>query len=320
MSTNSYVEVIDLKQLRSESLEMLRDAKTVFDEAGLVYWLDFGTLLGAVRHKRTLYWDGDFDLSTLDSEMLNRKDMWNKLRNKGYRVLLSDAGESEYVKVLLEKNKVGQFRVDLHRYKDTSQGTAEYVVQYKYKKLAQLFLKMRDMFSLSMPPGSEQYVASFKVPHFTGYHKICKAILDEGIPPEDLEKLGPIEYRHGKFNSNLDFELKNSRLNIKERPFASASRKAMLGISFFQACPHWVRKLGCLLCDLPIAAIPRTPEKKSVIPLEFLKKLGTVAFHEMEFNCPEPVDEYLRLTYGKNWRIPTHAWETDTDFEGQKVS
>ena len=252
MGTNIYVEIINLDQLRSESLDMLRDAKTVFDEAGLVYWLDFGTLLGAVRHKRTLFWDGDFDLSTLDSEMLYRKDMWNKLRNKGYKVLLSNAGEQEYVKILRESNKVGQFRVDLHRYMETSQGNAEYIVYYEYKKLAKFFLKMRSMISLAMPPGSEQYVACFKIKHFTGYHKICKSILDAGIPPEDLEKLGPIEYRHGKFNSNMDFELKNPRFYIKEMPLTNASRKAVLGTRFFQACPNWIRKLGCKLCDLTI--------------------------------------------------------------------
>ena len=320
MNKNGIVETIDLGQLRSESLEMLRDVKTVFDESGLVYWLDFGTLLGAIRHKRTLYWDGDFDLSTLDSEMLNRKDMWDRIRKLGYRVLLSSPGEQEYVKILRESNKVGQLRVDLHRYLKTSSENAEYIVGYKYKKLAMFFRKVRDLISLSMPAGSDQYVACFKIPYFTGYHKICKSILNAGIQPEDLESLGPIEYRHGQFNHNMDFELKNTRFNIKESPLANASRKSVLGTGFLQACPQWALRSGCQFFDFLKEAIPKSPRKKSAIPLSFLKDLGTVSFHEMEFKCPEPVEEYLTLTYGNDWRVPTHIWETSSDFQGKKLS
>jgi len=51
--------------LRNAQLVMLRMLK-VFDylcrENNIEYWIDFGTLLGAVRHKGFIPWDGDLDV------------------------------------------------------------------------------------------------------------------------------------------------------------------------------------------------------------------------------------------------------------------
>jgi phosphorylcholine metabolism protein LicD len=50
----------------------LRDIKAVFDGSGIRFWLDYGTLLGAVREGRTIGWDDDIDLGTLS-------DSWNRI-------------------------------------------------------------------------------------------------------------------------------------------------------------------------------------------------------------------------------------------------
>ena len=42
----------------------MREIKEVFDKTDLDYWLDGGTLLGAVRDGKILEWDGDVDLGT----------------------------------------------------------------------------------------------------------------------------------------------------------------------------------------------------------------------------------------------------------------
>ena len=47
---------------------MLRIVCRTLDENGLEYWLDYGTLLGAVRHKGYIPWDDDLDIA------MTRKD------------------------------------------------------------------------------------------------------------------------------------------------------------------------------------------------------------------------------------------------------
>lgn len=52
-----------LRQCQVASAEMLRIVCNVLDENNLTYWLDYGTLLGAVRHKGYIPWDDDIDIA-----------------------------------------------------------------------------------------------------------------------------------------------------------------------------------------------------------------------------------------------------------------
>jgi len=46
----------------TELVESLRQIKKIFDKHNIDFWLDFGTLLGAVRDKQIIPWDKDIDL------------------------------------------------------------------------------------------------------------------------------------------------------------------------------------------------------------------------------------------------------------------
>ena len=52
-----------LRDLQLAELELLKEFDYVCKTAGFDYWLDFGTLLGAVRHKGFIPWDDDIDVS-----------------------------------------------------------------------------------------------------------------------------------------------------------------------------------------------------------------------------------------------------------------
>ena len=53
---------IDIKELRVIQIELLDFFADFCDKHGLKYWLDCGTMLGAVRHKGFIPWDDDIDL------------------------------------------------------------------------------------------------------------------------------------------------------------------------------------------------------------------------------------------------------------------
>jgi len=57
------IESAILREAQLIMLEMLVEFDTICKKHNLQYWLDSGTLLGAVRHKGFIPWDDDIDLS-----------------------------------------------------------------------------------------------------------------------------------------------------------------------------------------------------------------------------------------------------------------
>ncbi len=57
-----------LRQCQIAGGEFLRIVCRTLDENGLDYWLDYGTLLGAVRHKGYIPWDDDLDIGMTRSQ------------------------------------------------------------------------------------------------------------------------------------------------------------------------------------------------------------------------------------------------------------
>ena len=105
-------EIINIKKLRSRSINMLKDIKESLDTHKIEYWLDFGTLLGAVRDKKVIPWDGDFDLSTTNLSIVENKSLWKEINDKGYNISFSNSN----IKILKLFWNGGHYRIDIHRY------------------------------------------------------------------------------------------------------------------------------------------------------------------------------------------------------------
>lgn len=54
-----------LRTFQQAEMQLLKKVDSVCQKHGINYWLDFGTLLGAVRHRGMIPWDDDVDISML---------------------------------------------------------------------------------------------------------------------------------------------------------------------------------------------------------------------------------------------------------------
>jgi lipopolysaccharide cholinephosphotransferase len=93
-------------------VKMLKDAKNVFLNNGLEFWLDCGTLLGAIRDNGFIPWENDIDLGAWKSK--NDFEEKRKIRKEfiklGYEVYLTDY----YVNIHLKEHS--DLNLDINYY------------------------------------------------------------------------------------------------------------------------------------------------------------------------------------------------------------
>jgi hypothetical protein len=66
-----------------DSVQVLKDIVAELDKFGIAYYLDFGTLLGAMRHDGFIPWDDDIDISLVDKEDYPKiRDMLHHIKKK----------------------------------------------------------------------------------------------------------------------------------------------------------------------------------------------------------------------------------------------
>ena len=65
-------------------LENLRDIKEIFDKHNIKFWLDWGTLLGAVREGKIIEWDHDIDLGIMAEDFKKNTSVFSEIKKRGF--------------------------------------------------------------------------------------------------------------------------------------------------------------------------------------------------------------------------------------------
>ncbi len=65
-----------LEEMRTLSYELLTFFDNVCKKYGLEYWLDYGTLLGAIRHRDFIPWDDDLDVGMMRKDILKLAEVF----------------------------------------------------------------------------------------------------------------------------------------------------------------------------------------------------------------------------------------------------
>lgn len=76
---------INIKELKKIQLNILNYVDKFCRENNINYWIDCGTLLGAVRHKGYIPWDDDIDIGMLRDDYINFMNSFNKNNDSNYK-------------------------------------------------------------------------------------------------------------------------------------------------------------------------------------------------------------------------------------------
>ena len=85
-----------LRELQLVELEMLHDFKIICEKYGLRYFLDYGNLLGAVRHGGFIPWDDDVDVTMPYSDYLKFLEIAQDELGEKYFLQTSDTDINYY--------------------------------------------------------------------------------------------------------------------------------------------------------------------------------------------------------------------------------
>ena len=97
MAERYYLTETDIKKVQKIELELLIEFDRICKKHNIIYSIDGGTLLGAVRHKGFIPWDDDSDvimnrceydklMEVIDSELDNTRFYYQDMnRTQGYR-------------------------------------------------------------------------------------------------------------------------------------------------------------------------------------------------------------------------------------------
>ena len=93
----------ELKKIQQKKLEILIDIAKFCDENKIRYWLDSGTLLGAVRHGGFIPWDDDIDIIIMQEDAKFLKENY---KSENFEIVTTNEEGINFYKVISKKEQV----------------------------------------------------------------------------------------------------------------------------------------------------------------------------------------------------------------------
>jgi len=104
----------------------------VMDRHKIPYWLDFGTLLGAIREGKIIEWDGDGDIGVWIEDLDKMKELQKEFMAEDLQIYYQDS--HAYLNLKVAKNR-WEAIVDIYTYKKVSHNGQDWVVRIENGKM-----------------------------------------------------------------------------------------------------------------------------------------------------------------------------------------
>lgn len=288
---------MNFKSLREKGINDFFKVTSILKDNHVNFWLDFGTLLGAVRNGCPVPWDGEFDISVWDDEININSKMWNDIRNLGFSVVISEYN----IKVTNEKQIIGSFVIDIHRYKRQKKHGIYLYGNIPYKLIDIFIYKTKLLIELFMP-----------------------VKLDKTVNFGELYSLA-LEKHNGNLNESENFAFNWGKIN--KYPFTLKFEHFAIGPTIDAGKSFIIQILERVIQYFPNSLLNIIYKK--LLKLQSRIKFKTLSNYKVEeffflsfqeilfcgekIQAPMDYEKYLENIYGKDWRIPRQKWESSKD-------
>lgn len=259
------LDALVLKKIHSINYEMLKEFDRVCRAHGIQYFLNYGSCLGAIRHKGFIPWDNDVDVC-MTREQYEKLEPWKDEFNELYRfVPPDDLGKRKYLDSVPRLNyKYAYIRLDEDacKYYENHNNRIDldmFLIDKTYNTFKGKFQRFELAVLYGMMNAYRHESAFFD---YSKAMKIANAILRR---VGHLFSLGWLRKRTDMVAKRFD--------NDPKAPYYFIS--------------------NCALCKL-----------KLLFPAAIFNQVIEVPFEGLKVYVPEKYDEFLRLIFGDYMTLP----------------
>ena len=103
----------NLRKVQLIKTKIVEIIDIILKKHNVQYWIDFGTLIGAIRHKGFIPWDDDIDLCIMKDDYLKLPEIFDKeLANKGFKLSYCDSVGSNLIRFIYDKYRIDFFPME----------------------------------------------------------------------------------------------------------------------------------------------------------------------------------------------------------------